>query len=304
MAQNIFGKDVLPTLEVDAHGLLLDCTFVGLPGQLAFFRDPGNLSGFEPMMKKSLDMAQEWGYAGGRFGFEPPPFDYPQLAKLAGLKYEAPTARSGRIAETLDFSPEAELDDKTIVSFTINFEPNESVFSSDRYGAEFNRAIQAASTFGNAVVVIRGHSDPTKTLQELVRAGLKKGFLKRTGSGKDYRYFLDNRPLDMNATPMLVELIKTGRFEGTELQTARDDAGSTESVVRSGRGRQAITRGVCRATEGQSGRQPDAARRGGDSGTRDSQAHDAWQEAKENMRVEFRIVRVPAEAIQQSDFDF
>jgi hypothetical protein len=28
------------------------------------------------------------------------------------------------------------------------------------------------------------------------------------------------------------------------------------------------------------------------------------EEAKENMRVEFRIVRVPAEAIQSSDFDF
>jgi hypothetical protein len=28
------------------------------------------------------------------------------------------------------------------------------------------------------------------------------------------------------------------------------------------------------------------------------------QDAKENMRVEFRIVRVPAEAIQESDFDF
>jgi outer membrane protein OmpA-like peptidoglycan-associated protein len=27
-------------------------------------------------------------------------------------------------------------------------------------------------------------------------------------------------------------------------------------------------------------------------------------EAKENMRVEFRIVRVPAEAINESDFDF
>ena len=27
-------------------------------------------------------------------------------------------------------------------------------------------------------------------------------------------------------------------------------------------------------------------------------------EAKENMRVEFRIVRVPAEAIKESDFDF
>ena len=44
MAQDILGDDVLPTLEVDAHGLLLDCRFVGLPGQIAFFEQAGNPS--------------------------------------------------------------------------------------------------------------------------------------------------------------------------------------------------------------------------------------------------------------------
>ena len=56
----------------------------------------------------------------------------------------------------------AGLDERTIFSFTISFRPGESSFPPDRYGGEFNRAIQSASTFGNAVVAIRGHSDPTK----------------------------------------------------------------------------------------------------------------------------------------------
>ncbi len=60
----------------DAHGLLLDCSFVGLTGQLAFFKDKGNLSGFEPKMKEALDMAGTWGYADVRMGFEPNDFDY------------------------------------------------------------------------------------------------------------------------------------------------------------------------------------------------------------------------------------
>ncbi len=34
LSQKIFGPSVLPTLEVDAHGLLLDCSFVGLLGRL------------------------------------------------------------------------------------------------------------------------------------------------------------------------------------------------------------------------------------------------------------------------------
>ena len=162
MSQQIFGEDVLPTLEYDAHGLLLDCSFVGLPGQISFFQEKGNLNGFDAKTKAALDMATSWGYARSRAGFDPPGLNYERLSQIAGIKYETPQ-REGRIdAEAIDIFPDSNLDDRTIVSFTISFEPNQAVFSADRYGSEFSRAIQAASDFGNAVVVIRGHSDPTK----------------------------------------------------------------------------------------------------------------------------------------------
>jgi outer membrane protein OmpA-like peptidoglycan-associated protein len=303
-SQSIFGKDVLPTLEVDAHGLLLDCSFVGLPGQIAFFEDAGNLNGFSAKMKVALDMAVSWGYAGIRAGFDPPNFDYKKIASLAGLEYVKPTSEGGRIVgETLDFSPEAELDDKTIVSFTINFEPNQSAFSADQYGAEFNRAIQAASTFGNAVVVIRGHADPTKTLQELVKSGIEKGLLKRTGSQPNYRYIFKGRPLDINATSELVELIKAGQFEGgnykpretmqaaLNLSFARAEAVKT-SLVDFARQQKVNLDPSQMQPVGAGILEPVIPR------------PTTLDEAKENMRVEFRIIRVPAEAIRQSDFDF
>lgn len=303
LAQSTFGNTVLPTLEVDAHGLLLDCTFVGLPGQEAFFNDPGNLSGFEASQKKSLDLATQWGYAGGRFGFDPAPFDYKQIASLAGIEYVAPQTQSGRIAETLDFSPDAELDDKTIVSFTINFEPNQPSFSADRYGTEFNRAIQAASTFGNAVVLIRGHADPTKTLQELVQAGTKKGILKRTGQAGNFRYLLEGRPLDMNETPKLVELIKSGKFETPDVKPR-------ETM------QAALNLSFSRAEAVKNSLVDFAAQQKVNLDASQVQPVGAGileplipkpknlDEAKENMRVEFRIVRIPAEAIKESDFDF
>jgi ABC-type nitrate/sulfonate/bicarbonate transport system substrate-binding protein len=303
MAQNTFGKEVLPTLEVDAHGLLLDCTFVGLQGQESFFVDKGNLSGFDPTLKKALDMAQEWGYSSGRFGFDPPQLSYPQIAQLAGLKYEPLKARTGRIAETLDFSPEAELDDRTVVSFTINFEPNQSTFSADRYGAEFNRAIQAASTFGNAVVVVRGHSDPTKTLQELVRAGLENGLMKRTGQSGNYRYFIQGKPLDMNNTELLIELVQTGKFEGTNykpretMQAALNLSYSRASAVKDSlvqfAKQQRVNLDISQIQPVGAGILEPVIPR-----------PTTMEEALENMRVEFRIVRVPAEAIHESDFDF
>ncbi len=303
MAQNIFGKEVLPTLEVDAHGLLLDCTFVGLAGQSAFFRDAGNLSGFEPSMKKALDLAQEWGYAAGRFGFEPAPFDYVKVAGLAGLKYEAPAARTGRIAESLDFSPESELDDKTIVSFTINFDVNQSNFSADRYGAEFHRALQAASTFGNAVVVIRGHSDPNLTLKELVLAGIEKGTIKRTGQPGNYRYFLQGKPLDLNATGKLVELIRAGQFEGTKYSPrATMQAALNLSLARA----EAVRKSLVDFAKQQQVNLDESQIEPVGAGILEPiiPRPVSEQQARENMRVEFRIVRVPAEAIQSSDFDF
>ncbi len=107
MAQNIFGQDVLPTLEVDGHGLLLDCGFVGLPGQISFFEDRGNLSGFEAKMSAALDLATSWGYAKFRSGFEPPTLDYQQIAKLAGLKYERPQSQGAIEIGEGDCSPAA-----------------------------------------------------------------------------------------------------------------------------------------------------------------------------------------------------
>ncbi|MEM7475808.1 MAG: ABC transporter substrate-binding protein, partial [Planctomycetota bacterium] len=90
-AQQIFGEEVLPTLEIDAHGLLLDCTFTGnTAGQIAFFNDKGNLSGFDGKLKESLDLATNWGYASSRSGFDPNNFDYRKLAKLAGIEYKEP----------------------------------------------------------------------------------------------------------------------------------------------------------------------------------------------------------------------
>ncbi len=305
MSQSIFGEDVLPTLEVDAHGLLLDCSFVGLPGQISFFEDRGNLNGFEPKMKKALDLAVDWGYAKSRLGFDPAGFDYQQIAKLAGISYVKPDLASGRFSgEGVDVFPDSEaLDDRTIVSFTINFEPNEQDFSADQYGAEFNRAIQSASTFGNAVVVIRGHADPTKVLVELIRVGMEKGLIKRTGKSGDFQYFLQGRPLDLNQTDKIVELVKTGAFEG---QQYRPRQTMQAALNLSQRRAEAVKKSIVGFAQNQGVNlditqiQPVGA---GISEPVIAKPQDMNQ-ARQNMRVEFRIVRVPAETLNESDFNF
>ncbi|MCH7789109.1 MAG: hypothetical protein IH940_06655, partial [Acidobacteria bacterium] len=92
------------------------------------------------------------------------------------------------LKEIEELSSGGVLDEHTIHSFTISFEPNQNEFSIEQYGVEFQRVVELASRYGNAVVAIRGHADPTKTLLELVRAGIEKGILKRSGASGNYRY--------------------------------------------------------------------------------------------------------------------
>lgn len=304
-SQRIFGPEVLPTIEIDAHGLLLDCTFVGVPGQIAFFRDKGNLAGFNQKMTEALDLATKWEYATTRMGFDPPDFEYQKLAALSGVKYVEPKAaeRFSTDAESADMFLGENLDSNTIVSFTINFEPNQEEFSADQYGAEFNRALKAASTFGNARVVIRGHSDPTKTLLDLVKAGMAKGIIRQTGKPGDYKYFYQGKPLDLNNMKDLVEMIGKGAFSGgtpdpaVTMQAAMNLSKSRADKVKEALTSYATSLGVnvdiSQITPVGAGvMEPVIAKPRN------------IDEAKENMRVEFRIVKVDAESIAPGDFDF
>lgn len=305
LSQKVFGTEVLPTLEVDAHGLLMDCTFVGLPGQIAFFKDPGNLSGFTPKTKEALDLATGWGYAKTRVGFEPNDFDYPEIAKLAGVEYAAPkrTERFEGAPETTESFFGENLDSNTIVSFTINFEPNQQEFSADRYGAEFTRALKAASTFGNARVVIRGHSDPTKTLLDLIKSGINKNLIRQAGTPGNYRYFYKGSPLDLNNIKEVVKLIESGAFAGGNPDpSVTMQAAMNLSKARADQVKEAIV-----AFAGQLGANVDLSQItpvGAGVVEPVIAKPKSLDEAKENMRVEFRIVKVDAETIAPTDFNF
>jgi ABC-type nitrate/sulfonate/bicarbonate transport system substrate-binding protein len=305
LSQRTFGKEFLPTLDIDAHGLLLDCAFVGLPGQIAFFKDKGNLSGFDAKVKEALDLAVTWGYARQRYGFEPNDFNYETLAKQAGVEYVLPSTgeRFTPQAESIDGFGGEELDANTIVSFTINFEPNQQEFSSDRYGAEFDRALKAASTFGNARVVIRGHSDPTKTLSDFVTAGMTKGILQRNGTAGNYRYFYQGRPLDMTNIKNMAELIKAGAFGGGN----NDPAVTMQAALNLSKARADAVKAALaiHATRSQSNLDLSQIVPVG-AGIVEPVIPKprSMEEAKENMRVEFRIVKVDAEALTPSDFSF
>ncbi len=249
-------------------------------------------------------MATGWGYAKSRVGFDPNDLDYKEIAKLGGYEYKEPkaTERFSAAESEGEFTGDL-LDENTIVSFTINFEPNESVFSEDRYGGEFERAIRAASTFGNARIVIRGHADPTKALGELVRSGIEKGLLKRTGTSGNYRYFFEGRQLDIEDSAKIVELIESGAFSGGKNDPAiTAQAALTLSKKRAEAVKQAVTAYAAKLGVNIDLSQIVPVGAGISDPVIPRPRNE--EDRGENRRVEFRIVRVDAESISPGDFDF
>jgi len=305
LSQRIFGKEVLPTLEGDVHGLLLDCGFVGLPGQIAFFKQKSNASGFDEVMSRSINLATQWKYAKARAGFEPNDFDYKKLAQLGGIEYVEPTSveRFNPSAESTEMFLGENLDANTIVSFSINFEPNEQTFSSDRYGAEFLRALKQASQFGNAAVVIRGHADPSKTLMDLIKAGIAKGIIQQNGTQGNYRYFMNGKPLDLSRTKEVVDLIKNGSFGGGNA----DPAVTMQAALSLSQARAEAVKKSLEKFAKDSGITVDLSQIvpvGAGIMEPVIPKPRNIDEAKENMRVEFRIVKVNPEALTPTDFNF
>jgi len=204
MAQEIYGKEALPKAE-DADGLISDALFVGLPGNISFFTDKGNLSGFAVKQGAALSLAVALGNAKTRPEFQKADFDYDRLKAQGALK-----VLEGAAPEPIKSSGVG------IVNFTISFEPNQKEFEEQKYGDDFEDALKQASLFGNAVMMIRGHADLSKLLSDFVKAGLEKGDLKREGNTGNYQYFWKGEKLDLTDTKKVVELIDKTEFDETK----------------------------------------------------------------------------------------
>jgi len=307
LAQGIFGKDAVPTPD-DAHGLLCDCSFVGHPGNVAFFTDKSNPNGFEALQAKVLELATSRGYAKVRQGFFPSMLEWNSpafigyLTKIQAVKGER--FRAEAVAEEIEKMNLGVLDERTILSFSIQFEPNQDTFSEVQYGSEYRRVIDSLSKFGNAVIAVRGHSDVTKVLKECIEAGVAKGVLKQTGTTGNYRYFFsDGRQLDPTATAEVMRLITEGAFDGASANP-RDTMQSALNLSK--KRSEAVLDSIIRFAKGQGIEIDKTQVQPVGIGIREPVIPKPRNidEAKQNMRVEFRLIRVAAEASKPRDFDF
>jgi outer membrane protein OmpA-like peptidoglycan-associated protein len=310
MSQDIFGKKLLPTLEEDAAGLVADAVFVGYPGNVVFFTEENNANGFDAVSKDVIGLSLSRGHIRNRFAFFSPNFDY-QSSFFVGYLASVKVNREERFrGEALQQEIEAltnsgGLDSNTLVSFSIQFSPNQVEFNADTYGNEFQRVIDVLSKAGNAVIAVRGHSDPTKTLSDFVKAGTAKGTLRQSGTTGNFSYYLDGKAFDLSDTKSVINAIDNGVVDGSPNGINPRD--TMQSALNLSRQRaEAVRKAIIDYAAKQNIRIDPSQIQPSGVGVKEpliSKPRNAG-EAGQNMRVEFRLVRVTAEPTKQGDFDF
>jgi ABC-type nitrate/sulfonate/bicarbonate transport system substrate-binding protein len=295
LTQDIYGKDAIKE-EADADGLISDAVFVGIPGNISFFTDATNLTNFERKAKGALEVAQEIGSVSKRVEFLKPNFNYENLKRVGQLTGKAlPEDRFRNVDVKI-------LPENTIYYFTISFEPNQSEFSEAKYGEDFERALEQAALFGNAVVAVRGHADPSK----LVNAFFKDALADRIVTKKGADYFLkDGTKLDSLNTKKMVDMIEKDNFGGAtngdykgaikffqELSEKRAEAVRQSLLKYAGSHKIGLDKSQIRSV-GVGVLEPIVI----------VDEENAGDEAQKNRRVEFRIIKVPGLEAGGSGFD-
>jgi ABC-type nitrate/sulfonate/bicarbonate transport system substrate-binding protein len=206
MAQDIWGKDPAfkdsVAKEDDVDGLISDSVFVGVPGNESFFKGKGNLSGFDFKQKQALrlpaDPAKDALKNNPKL-FQAADLDYVRIRRVGQL--HGKEIKQARISAEAKVEPE-----QTIYSFKIAFQPDKSDFSAAEYQAAFQRALELASLYGNTVVVIRGHADPSVLATHALEAAADRGILRRSGRDS-YVWASDNKPFNSGSIHEILALI-------------------------------------------------------------------------------------------------
>jgi outer membrane protein OmpA-like peptidoglycan-associated protein len=316
LGNQVFKLDFPAESEDGFLGMIADVTFVGHPGNVSFFTDRSNQHGFWVFERDSLDMVVSRGYAKSRQSIIPSPIDWSSkhfdiLTKkeaVRGQRFKA-EATAAEVNALIGGKSEKDIIDP----FTIPFDFDSADFNPQPYIAEFDRVLDAISKFGNAIVAIRGHVDPYLTIGHFCAAGFElplnapasEKLLKRTGTKGNYSWFLNGKPLSLASTSQIIQLIEGGAFDGhpkynpREVMTAAKNTSTKRAeAVKNAIVKYAASKGITI--------DPSQIQIAG-VGIREPIVALPVTEAdqKQNMRVEFRLIRTSSEAkVGNFDFDF
>lgn len=300
--------------EADAAGLIADCSFVGHPGNVAFFTDDDakSLVNWAYFNRRGAEVAVQLGYSKspvtlpeGIIDWNLPIFKQ-NLAKTEVAKNVARFDAAAVRHDIEKMEEEGSFADNTRLSFTAYFPENETRVDGSKYEAEFARMLELGQTYTRAAIVIRGHADPTHMVANIIRAGIKAGVVQESGNASTGRtFFMEGRPLNLKSDRKIIKLATSPQFNGAyaegdnprELASAaiemtKQRADAVRDAYFLFAKKHSVTLDESQVqTDGVGFAEPLVVK----ASTPD--------EAGLNRRVEFALVRVSAEAVTQSDFD-
>ena len=245
----------------DVEGMYADAQFVRAAGNIAFFTDPKN-----PRRAEQLNSEIQQAFIGfGLLGAEVPMtvagWDYSRLGVAAGqAAIEAPRFDPGQVAGIVaKRQSQGKLGEGELFAFEVQFKPNQDRFAPELYADSFKQVVNLAATYGGAVITVEGHSDPLGYLRAKQEGSAPVVLARTQQSAKNLSV--------SRAIGVRDSVIAYAKTQGISLDP------SQFAVV--GHGIEQPRTGVC-------GSEPCAPK--------------TEAEWLSNMRVEFRVIQIEAEA--------
>lgn len=240
----------------DTEAMLSDCEFVGYSGNEKFFEKANWSRGFKRLTKEVQITFKQINLMSKNVQLKDAAWNWEDLQK--GVKVgttDAPRFDPGKAAKVVNTRTSGEGE---LFSFEIYFQPNQNTFSPEMYLKSFQKVIELSSTYGGALVVVEGHSDPL-------------GWLKKKKAGEP--------DVVLNKVKQAAKNLSVSR--SMAVRDSIIDYGKNQGVSLDKSQFTTVGRGIGSPRTGMCGSDPCAPKN-----------KDAWLS---NMRVVFRIIQIEAE---------
>ncbi len=153
----------------DAEGLYADCEYVGFNGNVDFFTNAKNPRNFERIGNEIQTSLVGLGLLTKQAVLAHAGWDYKAL-RSGIIAAPAPIERfdTAQVAQVvIKRQQQGTSDSGTLFSFEVYFNPNQNEFPASQYADAFKKVVNLASTYGGAVITIEGHTDPLGYLKQM-----------------------------------------------------------------------------------------------------------------------------------------
>jgi ABC-type nitrate/sulfonate/bicarbonate transport system substrate-binding protein len=246
----------------DVEALYGDANHIDHGGNISFFVKDNNPRNFQRRIKEIQSALVQLGLLSKSTSLAHAGWDYAQFSTgvSSEAKGEGPRFKDQQVAAVIaKKQQQGTLEQGELFSFEVFFAPNQNSFPADLYKEAFQKVISMASTYGGAVITIEGHSDPLGYLKQKKNKASELVLKRVVQSAKNLSLTRSNAVREA-----VINFAKAQNILLDESQFAT------------------VGHGIAKPKNGMCGTDPCAPK--------------SEREWRDNMRVEFRIIQVEAEA--------